>query len=193
MQTLGAEEPEITWRHDVEEIKAKSVKQVSGGSQFGKWDGEVSGGEETCLRGWVCICVWAALRESESGELSGRVGVRGKPCERELIKVTFVGDAWGSEASFGTCVCGAKLTVNTNNQSAGPIEPWRQWNEGERLARFALRSCSRLGVSEWAGGGLPGAFTGWKCLQNRQASPLTEESAAALLLSSYCVEVCFSF
>lgn len=50
----------------------------------------------------------------------------GWPCEKELIKVTFVGDALGSEARFGTCVCGAKLTVNTNNQSGGPIEHWRQ-------------------------------------------------------------------
>lgn len=49
--------------------------------------------------------------------------------QKELIKVTFVGDTLGSGGNFGTCVCGAKLTVNTNNQSAGPIEHWRQSNE----------------------------------------------------------------
>lgn len=138
-----------------------------------RW-GEVSAG----VNMYVC-------GESTGGKWVEKLAERwGRPCEKELIKVTFVGDAWGSEASFGTCVCGAKLTVNTNNQSVGAIERWRQWNEGERLQQTS---------SELAGGGLAGAFTGWKCLQNRPTSPLTEESTAALLLSSYCVEACFSF
>lgn len=46
--------------------------------------------------------------------------------------------------------------------------------------------------SELAGGGLPGAFTGWKCLQNRPTSPLTEESTAALLLFPAIVWKCAS-
>lgn len=50
------------------------------------------GGEQTCLQG----CEW---RESESGEeklaaeSGGGRGCGGVPCERELIKVTFVDDA----------------------------------------------------------------------------------------------------
>lgn len=75
----------------------------------------------------VCVCMW--------GGSSGGVWF----CAKELIKVTFVSDAWGSEGSFGTCVCGAKLTVNTNNQSAGPIEYWRQSN---RRRGPGLRDCT---------------------------------------------------
>lgn len=60
-------------------------------------------------------------------------------CAKELIKVTFVGDTLGSGGNFGTCVCGAKLTVNTNNQSAGPIEHWRQSNEQPMQREGGLR------------------------------------------------------
>lgn len=71
MQTVGTERPEITPRQDVEEIKRRAVWKGETGET-----GEVRGGEE---------------RRSVSGGKVSRGG--GGPCERELIKVTFVGDA----------------------------------------------------------------------------------------------------
>jgi len=79
----------------------------------------------------VCVCVCVCWLGGSCGGVWF--------CAKELIKVTFVSDAWGSEGSFGTCVCGAKLTVNTNNQSAGPIEYWRQSN---RRRGPGLRDCT---------------------------------------------------
>lgn len=140
-QTLETEEPEIT-------LPGKMWKRLRL-NQRNKW-AEAEGLENEMRWGGV------EARRGEEMVLGSRRGeewlkkgefIGGWPCEKELIKVTFVGDAWGSEASFGTCVCGAKLTVNTNNQSAGPIEHWRQWNEGERLAHFSLRSCGVLVAS----------------------------------------------
>lgn len=78
-------------------------------------------------------------------------------CMKELIKVTFVGDTLGSGGNFGTCVCGAKLTVNTNNQSAGPIEHWRQSNEQQREGgREGAREEGREGGSTVQALGLRG-------------------------------------
>lgn len=101
---------------DVEAISSELVcvrRRLSVG--WGLWATPVSG---RCAS--VCVCwLWGSC---------GGVWF----CAKELIKVTFISDAWGSEGSFGTCVCGAKLTVNTNNQSAGPIEYWRQSNRRRR-------------------------------------------------------------
>lgn len=67
--------------------------------------------------------------------------------------------ARGSGGRFGTRVPGAKLTVNTNNQSARPIKPLApaKWGSGQ------VRPASRAG---WpAGGGWRGEVTGGKCSQ----------------------------
>lgn len=153
------------------------------------------GGEDRCLQGvsvCVCVCAWVCGPHRGAGESETQraewVGEEGEgrlrwPCEKELIKVTFVGDAWGSEASFGTCVRGAKLTVNTNNQSAGPIERWRQWNEGERLEPLRRESKSQQSAARLSRWRSTRGFHRMEVLTKQApASPLTEGSSAALLL-----------
>lgn len=95
--------------------------------------------------------------EGEEGRAGGK---RGKGAELEEVgepwkashKSPICWKAAGSGGSFGTRVHGAKLTVNTNNQSARPIKPLApaKWGSGQ--------VSSASGARQLAGGDQPGTW-----------------------------------
>lgn len=54
---------------------------------------ESNKGEERCLQGRVCMYVGSPLRARKVSRETRTQQSGGWPCEKELIKVTFVGDA----------------------------------------------------------------------------------------------------
>lgn len=65
-------------------------------------------------------------REAETTEAGEGLGATLKGSHKSAM----LGEAGGSVSNFCTRGNGAKLTVNTNNQSARPIQRWRQQSAG---------------------------------------------------------------